>query len=522
TTGTVRTGLWAHGFQANGETSRTWPILEYNHAINDFQAWDGAAWQQLGLPADADTDSWYTLSIKLNSDNVVFNVSGTRGGGTAFAVSHTDTTIDNTTTFRWASLNSRNGNDSTYNAYWDNLTSNAGASGSSVWTSASLNEGGSAAITGLEVADRDGDTLTTVLNCSSGTMSVTTGGGATITGNDSGTVTVQGTASQINAAIAGLTFTGNAGVTGSTSIAVTTTDSGGLSDTDTISLSITGSAVADTPANNPPQPAPTPGPTAPPAPPGADAPGSDTADPVTIVRETPPADTGNDPVGGTPTPSAAPGPSAPVGDGFQVSRIGPGIGGTDDGATLVVVRPVTESVMTQGTINFTLPTDTFAAQGDALVQLTATQADGQTLPAWLAFDPQTGSFVGTPPPGTEGEIVILVVARDQSGQVATAQIRFNIETSAIQQPASPPLPGTEPDGGQGNGSREPAPNDQDPGQQSGLPDGDAEIIRVGGQDRLVTEEVVGKTAFTLELQKARMSANQGALLAAAREVARYS
>ena len=49
--------------------------------------------------------------------------------------------------------------------------------------------------------------LTTTLTITNGTASVTTGGGATIGGNGTSTITLSGTAAQINAALTGLTYT---------------------------------------------------------------------------------------------------------------------------------------------------------------------------------------------------------------------------------------------------------------------------------------------------------------------------
>ena len=63
------------------------------------------------------------------------------------------------------------------------------------------------AISGVSVADVDGDPLTTTLTITNGTASVTAGGGATIGGNGTSTVTLSGTAAQINAALTGLDST---------------------------------------------------------------------------------------------------------------------------------------------------------------------------------------------------------------------------------------------------------------------------------------------------------------------------
>ena len=54
----------------------------------------------------------------------------------------------------------------------------------------SVNEDVTAAIAGVSVADVDGTPLTTTLTVTSGTLNVTTGGGATIGGNGSAAVTI--------------------------------------------------------------------------------------------------------------------------------------------------------------------------------------------------------------------------------------------------------------------------------------------------------------------------------------------
>jgi hypothetical protein len=96
--------------------------------------------------------------------------------------------------------------------------------------------------------------------------------------------------------------------------------------------------------------------------------------------------------------------------------------------TLVAVRPTTEVRAEAGRVSFTLPPDTFAAtRADSQVSLRATTADGQPLPAWLRFNPETGRFDGEPPPGTAGEVVVRVVARDQDGKEAAATLRITVE-----------------------------------------------------------------------------------------------
>ncbi|MBK8116640.1 MAG: tandem-95 repeat protein [Candidatus Accumulibacter sp.] len=107
-------------------------------------------------------------------------------------------------------------------------------------------------ITGLAVADVDNASLSTTLSlpAGSGTLTVTGGSGATVTGDGSGTVTIAGTTAQINAALASVTYTPTADFNtgaGSLDLTIATTD-GVLTDTDTLAIAVTPVAdiVADT------------------------------------------------------------------------------------------------------------------------------------------------------------------------------------------------------------------------------------------------------------------------------------
>ena len=101
------------------------------------------------------------------------------------------------------------------------------------------------------------------------------------------------------------------------------------------------------------------------------------------------------------------------------------------GDALIAVRPAADVQTSLTLVNFTLPVDTFAhTRADAVVQLTAAQADGQALPGGLAFDPKTGAFNGKPPPGIQGTLAIRVVARDQAGREAVATVKIQIGEKA--------------------------------------------------------------------------------------------
>lgn len=107
------------------------------------------------------------------------------------------------------------------------------------------------AIGGVSVADVDGDTLTTTITVTNGIASVATGSGATVTSNGTATVRISGTAAQVNAALAGLTYTATADYNGAAQLTIQTFD-GALTDTDTVAISITPVAdiVADTVTTN--------------------------------------------------------------------------------------------------------------------------------------------------------------------------------------------------------------------------------------------------------------------------------
>ena len=93
-------------------------------------------------------------------------------------------------------------------------------------------------IGGVSVADVDGGSLTTTLTVTNGTLTVTTGGGATIGGNGSGTVTLTGTAARSTRRWRGSAYTNTADYAGPATLTVQTTD-GTATDIDTIALTVT-------------------------------------------------------------------------------------------------------------------------------------------------------------------------------------------------------------------------------------------------------------------------------------------
>ena len=68
--------------------------------------------------------------------------------------------------------------------------------------------------------------------------------------------------------------------------------------------------------------------------------------------------------------------------------------------------------------NFAPTLDDQSAPGGDDIVLTATLEDGSELPAWLAFDPVTGIFSGTPLQEDIGELSVTVTATDDDGSVS--------------------------------------------------------------------------------------------------------
>lgn len=55
----------------------------------------------------------------------------------------------------------------------------------------------------------------------------------------------------------------------------------------------------------------------------------------------------------------------------------------------------------------------------------ALTSDGKPLPAWLKFDPKTGTFQGKPPAGFKGELKVNVSVPQADGTTKTVPMRFS-------------------------------------------------------------------------------------------------
>ena len=90
-------------------------------------------------------------------------------------------------------------------------------------------------IAGVSVADIDSSALTTTLSVAHGILNVTDS--PDVTGNGTASVTIAGTAVQINTALAGLAYAGNVDFNGADTLTVATSD-GTATDTDTIAITV--------------------------------------------------------------------------------------------------------------------------------------------------------------------------------------------------------------------------------------------------------------------------------------------
>jgi hypothetical protein len=94
----------------------------------------------------------------------------------------------------------------------------------------------------ISVSD-DSASVTATVSVSTGTVTLTTGGGATITSNGTSSASAAGTVAQVNAALAGLTYTPVTNATGSVTLTISTTD-GQYTVNNTVSISVNATAAS--------------------------------------------------------------------------------------------------------------------------------------------------------------------------------------------------------------------------------------------------------------------------------------
>ena len=128
----------------------------------------------------------------------------------------------------------------------------------------------------------------------------------------------------------------------------------------------------------------------------------------------------------TTTPTTPPTEAARLTQGFPVQVL---TSGNSADAGLRLQRELPEQLYSGGTLRVQLPADAFVhSNAGATVTLQAVMASGSALPAWLSFDANRGEFVGVPPAGLRGELVLRVIARDESGRQAETTVRIRLES----------------------------------------------------------------------------------------------
>jgi hypothetical protein len=153
------------------------------------------------------------------------------------------------------------------------------------------------------------------------------------------------------------------------------------------------------------------------------------------------------------TPSASTTLTLTATDGSLASSDTATIGITAVNDAPVYVTPIADQTPAAGVpFSFTVPPAAFA-DPDSLLTYSASLADGSALPAWLAFDPATGTFGGTPPAGF-APVAVRVTASDGA---STASATFAVSAPVAAVPVLPvtpsdgaagALPGALPGGGQ--------------------------------------------------------------------------
>jgi LPXTG-site transpeptidase (sortase) family protein len=103
----------------------------------------------------------------------------------------------------------------------------------------------------------------------------------------------------------------------------------------------------------------------------------------------------------------------------------------------IVLNPIpNQAVVTAQPFSFTFAANTFSEPDGEELFYNAALSDGASLPAWLAFDPVTRTFSGTPP--TAGPVVVRVTAYEaRGGSVSTT---FTIEAFTGGTPPSLQIP----------------------------------------------------------------------------------
>lgn len=163
------------------------------------------------------------------------------------------------------------------------------------------------------------------------------------------------------------------------------------------------------------------------------------ADPLTIIAVT----TDNPDVTASITPDgniSLSGPSDSETATTLTYTISDGQGGTASAITAVVLYPspnrapevtaviANQSIAEDTAWSFTVPETVFSDPDLDPLTYSATLADGQALPAWMAFDAATRTFTATPPQDFNGDIALSVTASDGA---LSASAGFTLEITPV-------------------------------------------------------------------------------------------
>ncbi len=97
-------------------------------------------------------------------------------------------------------------------------------------------------------------------------------------------------------------------------------------------------------------------------------------------------------------------------------------------------------------VHIPLPPSTFShSERNAQVSVEVRMADGRPLPAWLKFDPVTGTLSGQAPRGSLNQrLAIEVIARDNKGNRASSHLDVDIKGTPTSRETPAPRPSAEP------------------------------------------------------------------------------
>jgi VCBS repeat-containing protein len=115
--------------------------------------------------------------------------------------------------------------------------------------------------------------------------------------------------------------------------------------------------------------------------------------------------------------------------GFPVTRVAAGAamqftGAVDTEARLFVYQGILQA---RGGAEYRVPRDAFGhTDPGAIVRLEARLWNGDPLPAWLSFDPVSGTFRGTPPAGADAVLELLLIAKDREGREASIDFQLQM------------------------------------------------------------------------------------------------